>query len=291
MKTYDFISHPDKILWPEDGITKGDVLDYYTEIADYILPHLKDRPIVMHRFPDGIDKEGFYQKEAPEFTPDWVNTVTVQHSNKKVHYILIDSLESLLFVVNLASFEINAFMSKYQSLEYPEILSIDLDPEDLPFEAVVDAARIAHKLFDKLGLTHYCKTSGKRGLHLYLPLQGKYHESQVKDFANLLALLIQKEDEKLISLVRSPSKRQKKVYVDYLQNSPTKTMASPYSVRPVPGALVSTPLDCDELKKGISPKDFTIFSVPKRVKKKGDLFAPLLKDKPIDIEAVLKMIA
>jgi bifunctional non-homologous end joining protein LigD len=281
-------THPEKVFWPEEGYTKGDLLQYYSDIAIYILPHLLNRPIVMNRYPDGIDGESFFQKEAPAFLPDWVRTVKIKHPNKTIHYILIDDVRSLLYVVNLGSIEINAFLSSYEYLDYPEILSIDLDPEDLPFEAVVEVALVTHQLLDQFNIVHCCKTSGKRGLHIYLPLKDRYAYEQVAQFAKLLAVLIQERNPDLVSLVRDPKKRQKKVYVDFLQNSKTKTMVSPYSVRPIAHASVSTPLEWKELNTKLEPHKFDIKTVPKRLEKKGDLFKPLLISKGIDIEAFLK---
>jgi bifunctional non-homologous end joining protein LigD len=282
-------SNLDKVYWPEDGYTKGDLLAYYEKIAPYILPHLKDRPIVLHRFPNGIEGEAFFQKDAPQSTPSWLKTIDIQHSHKVVRYFLVPDLKSLLYVVNLGSIEIHPFLTKYQHLDEPDFLVIDLDPENCPFKQVIEVAQAAHDLFDSLGIKHFCKTSGKRGLHIFIPLDAKYPFEAVEDFAKLLAQLIHEQLPKITSLIRDPKLRQKKVYVDFLQNGKTKTVVAPYSVRPVEGAAVSTPLDWKEVKSGLDPKEFTIETVIKRIAKKKDLFAGVL-GKGISIEAALKKI-
>lgn len=283
----EIITHPEKVFWPHEGYTKKDLLDYYVAIAPFLLPHLKDRPMTLHRYPDGIEGADFYQKEAPEFIPDWLHTARVEQSKKEIRYILIKDIKDLLYVANSGSIELHPFLSRYPHVDYPDFLVLDIDPVDLPFDATIEVSKEVHKILKKLEVDHYCKTSGKRGMHLYIPLNGKYAYEPVEALSKLLAFYIHQSLPDITSVVRDPAKRQKKVYVDYLQNGRTKTVVSPYSVRPVEGATVSAPLDWKEVKKGLDPHDFTILNMPARVKKKGDLFKPVL-GKGIDMRALLK---
>lgn len=285
----EIITHPNKVLWPEDGYTKHDLLEYYQGVSQYILPHLKERPIVMHRYPNGIQGEGFYHKEAPDFIPPWIRTVNVEHSDKTIPYILIPNVQSLLYVVNLGSIEIHPFLSKYTDIDKPVALVIDIDPVSLPFESAVEVAKETQKILAKLKVEAYCKTSGKRGLHIYLPLDAKYEFADVENFAKLLAYYIHTQLPEITSLVRDPAKRQKKVYLDYLQNGYSKMVVAPYSVRPLDGAPVSAPLEWKEVKKGLDPKDFNIKTMIPRLKKKGDLFKGVL-GKGIDMKKILKIL-
>ncbi len=280
-------SNLEKIFWPEEKITKGDLLRYYEAIAPVMLPHLKDRPIVMHRYPNGIADDGFYNKDAPSFIPDWIHTVKVEHSEKTISYILIENVESLLYVVNLASIEIHPFLSRYTNLDDPDFLVLDIDPGKLTFEHVIDASKEVHKILESLKLPHSFKTSGKRGMHIYIPLHAKYHYEDVENFAKLLANVIHEILPETTSVTRDPKKREDKIYLDYLQNSPTKMVVAPYSVRAIEGARVSTPIDVKELRKGLDPRQFTIKTVPGRVQKKGDLFQAVF-GAGIDFAKVIK---
>jgi bifunctional non-homologous end joining protein LigD len=283
----EIITHPDKVYWPKLGYTKADLLDYYDNVSSYILPHLKNRPIVMHRFPEGIEGEDFYHKQAPDFIPEWIERAEVQHSDKKIDYVMIQDLKSLLYVVNLGSIELHPFLARFENVDRPDFLVIDLDPQGLTYDTLIEVAQEIHKLFTHLHISHFCKTSGKRGLHVYMPLHAKYEYSQVEDFAKLLAHIIHNKMPEITSVVRDPSKRQKKVYIDYLQNGRTKNVVAPYSVRPTPDATVSTPLEWKEVRKGFDPKDFTIQTVPSRLAKKGDLFKAVL-GKGINLQDILK---
>lgn len=284
----DLISNPDKIFWPDEKYTKRDLLEYYASISNYILPHLKDRPLVMHRYPDGINGEDFYQKEAPEHSPEWLQTADVRHSNKNVHYVLAPDKRSLLYIVNLGSIEIHSFLSRLQNLDYPDYAVMDLDPRGNPFSELIDIAQYLHGILNKLKLHSYCKTSGKKGLHVYIPTGGQYNFEFTLAFTQLLAQIIRKAFPKQTTLKRDPDMRQKKVYLDCLQNARTKTMIAPYSVRPEPGATVSTPLKWSEIKRGLEPQDFTIKTVIKRLDRMGDLFKPVLSVKSVDMQACLK---
>ena len=279
-------THTDKIFWPKEGYTKGDLLAYYDSVSKYILPYLKNRPESLLRYPNGIEEEGFFQKNVDKGIPDWVETIKVKHGDKEINYLLIQDKKSLLFAVNLGCIDFNPFNSTIKHLENPDYLILDLDPEAISFDAVVETARMLHELLDEMGISSYPKTSGATGMHLYIPLAAKYSYEQVKQFAELLAYKGHERLPTITSVERLPKKRQKRVYIDFLQNNFGQTLAAPYSVRPRPGAPVSTPLDWSEVKKGLDPLDFNIKNTLKRIEKKGDLFLPVL-GKGINIEKIL----
>jgi len=281
------LTNLDKVYWPKEKYTKGDLLEYYDKMAPFILPYLKDRPMTLHRFPNGIDEAGFYQKNVGPNLPRWVPTLVVKHSKEKVPYLTIPDKKTLLFAVNLGCVDLNPFNSRIQSLDYPDYLVLDLDPENIAFKYVVEVAQTIHEILEAEKIPNYCKTSGSRGMHIYIPLQAKYPYEIVKEFARLLARLAHEQIPQITSLERHPSKRKKKVYIDFLQNNFGQTVASPYSVRPKPGATVSTPLDWKEVKVGLDPGDFTIKNMIQRTKKKGDLFKGVL-GKGINIPKIVK---
>ena len=281
-------SNLDKIFWPKEKFTKGDLLRYYAEIYPWMLPHLKDRPESLKRFPNGIEGTAFFQKNI-EKHPDWIETVSIEHGKKKINYLLIQNEESLLFAANLGCIELHPFISRIRTLDYPDFLILDLDPKGASFLKVVEVARTIHQLLEEIEVPSYCKTSGATGLHIAIPLQAKYTYAQSKQFAELIALMVHKQIPNLTTLKRSLSKREGKVYIDCYQNNFGQTIAAPYSVRARPGAPVSTPLKWEEVKKGLDPRDFTIKTVPRRLKKIGDPFLPVL-GKGIDLPAILKNI-
>ncbi len=280
------LTHPDKIYWPKEKITKRDLLQYYSKVSPWILPWLKDRPESLRRYPDGIVGPTFFQKNLEQH-PDWIETVRIKHAKKDVHYLLIQNEESLLFAANLGCIEIHPFFSRLQKLESPDFMVFDLDPKGAPFLNVIQVAQTIHKILDDLEVPNYCKTSGATGLHIAIPLGAKYTYEQVKKFAELIATMVHQKIPKICTLERSIIKRKGKVYVDYHQNNFGQTLASAYSVRARPGAPVSTPLQWKEVKKGLDPKKFTIKTVFRRLKKWGDLYAPVL-GKGINLERILK---
>jgi bifunctional non-homologous end joining protein LigD len=281
------LTHLDKIFWPEEGYTKGDLIHYYQSVAPYLLPHLKDRPESLLRCPNGIKGQKFFQKNVDHKIPDWLPTHVVKHKEEAITYLLIQDVDSLTFAINLGCIDLNPFNSRIKSLENPDYLILDLDPEDIKFDAVVETALAIHDLLSEQSIPSYCKTSGATGIHIYIPLGAKYSYEQCKQFAELLAHLSHEQVPHITSLERSPSKRQKRVYIDFLQNNFGQTLASPYSVRPRSGAPVSTPLDWSEVKLGLDPLDFNLSNTLKRLKKRGDLFAPVLK-KGIDMMKCIK---
>jgi len=284
------LTNLEKIFWPDEKITKGDLIEYYADVAKYILPHLKDRPESLHRFPDGIKGEGFYQKNY-EDAPNWVKQVKIhsESDNKKVNYLVCQNEADLLFLINLGCIDLNPWNSRIGHLNYPDYLIIDLDPEDVPFSKVVEVALTTKKVLDKLDIPAYLKTTGLRGMHILIPMAAKYTYEQVRNFAEVLVTLIHKEIPNITSLERNPDKRKHKVYLDYLQNSEGQTIASAYSVRPAAKAPVSTPLRWNEVTKSINPEDFTIKNIKIRLEKLGDIYKPVL-EKGIDLKNILKQL-
>lgn len=278
-----------KIYWPEDGFRKVDLINYYICVSNYILPYLKNRPQSLNRFPNGIKGPGFYQKDM-EVTqlPVWVKTEKIfsKANNRVIDYLICNDMATLVFMANLGCIEINPWHSTYIKQEYPDYMMIDLDPGDISFEEVVSAARAVHEIAEELKIPSYCKTSGATGLHVYFPLGAKYDYDQVKIFAELFANIVQSRLPEITTVERSLAKRGNKIYVDFLQNRKGQTIVAPYSVRPRPGATVSTPLLWNEVKKGLNPRDFTINTVFKRLEKYGDLWTGIF-NRGIDMLKVL----
>ena len=275
------ITNRKKIYWPEEGFTKGDLIDYYDKMADHILPHLKGRCLSLKRNPNGINDKGFYHKDAGENAPSYVDVFQVksESNNKIIDYIVCNNKATLLYVANLGCIEINPWSSTTKKIGHPTWMVIDIDPSDKnKFTEVVDTALAVKMVLDKAGVSSYCKTSGASGLHVYVPLKNKYEYATVRDFAHIIASLVQEQLPGITTLERSLSKRGPKIYIDYLQNSAGQTLASVYSVRPVPGASVSTPLEWKEVNHRLSPVQFTIENIFQRIKKKGDLFSPVLNE-------------
>lgn len=285
------VTHPDKIYFPEDKLSKGDVVDYYISMADYILPHLKGRPQSLLRNPNGIHAKGFFHKDAAENVPSYVNKVIVhsESNDKEIDYIVCDNLATLVYMNNLGCIEINPWPATVKNLENPDYMIIDIDPsEKNTFDQVVEVAQMVKEILDKAGADSFCKTSGASGLHIYVPTAKKYSFEQVKDFALIICTLVQEQLKDITTLERSLSKRSnQKIYMDYLQNRRGQTLASVYSLRPKVGATVSCPLLWEEVKKGLSPKQFTVHNIKERVDELGDIFAGVL-GKGIDLNKCLK---
>lgn len=287
------VSNPDKVFWPEEGITKGQVVDYYRSIAKYIIPYLKDRPQSLKRNPNGIKDAGFYHKDAGDEAPAWVKSKLIfsESTNKDIDYILCNNAATLAYLNNLGCIEINPWHSTVQALDNPDYLIIDIDPaEKNTFEQVIEAANVVKEIFKKAGVTSYCKTSGATGLHIYVPTQKKYTYDQLKDFSHLICMTAVEQLPDFTSLERNLRKRgNDMIYMDYLQNRRGQTISSVYSLRPKEGATVSMPLDWKEVKPGLSPQDFTIYNALKRIEKKGDIFKGTL-GKGIDLIKCLKLL-
>ncbi len=273
------VTHPDKVYWPEEGYTKGELIAYYREVAPVILPYLRDRPESLHRHPNGAAGKSFFQKDVSRQPPPApVQTVSVPGASGggTVRYALCQDEASLVYLANLGCIELNPWHSRVASFDRPDYLVIDLDPRDVPFDRVVEAAVAVRKTLDRAGAECLCKTSGKRGLHVVVPLGARYDYEQAKQFAELIALRVHGELPGTTSLVRSPAQRRRRVYLDFLQNRRGQTLAAPYCARPYPGATVSTPLAWREVKKGLDPSAFTIKRLARRLEKVGDLWAPVL---------------
>lgn len=287
------VSNLQKVYWPEEGYTKGDLINYYQEIASYILPYLKDRPQSLHRHPNGIHEDSFFQKDMGDGLPEWMTTVEVfSESNKKnIHYLVCQDADTLMYINNLGCIEVNTWHSRTQNLENPDYCLIDLDPSDHnSFDEVVETALVVKKHLDLAGAEAYVKTSGSSGIHILVPLGAAYDFDQSKDFAHLICQMVHQDLPKLTSLERSPKARPKQIYLDYLQNRTGQTVAVPYSVRPKPGATVSTPLEWNEVKKGLHPSQFTLKNIQKRLQSKGDLIKGIIGN-GIDMQACLERLA
>jgi len=273
-----------KVYFPDEGYTKGDIIEYYRNIAKYMIPYLKGRPESLNRHPNGIDGESFYQKDVAALPPDWVKTEMIysEHNEKEINYLVCNDEATLVYLANLGCIEINPWFSRIEKIDNPDYLVIDLDPEDISFDKVVEAALAVKEILDIAGAKSYCKTSGATGLHIYVPLGAKYNYEVARNFAYIVAQFAYKKVPGFQSLQRSPSTRQKKVYLDYLQNRPGQTLAAPYSIRPRKGAPVSTPLKWEEVKIGLSPDQFNIKNTLERLGKTGDIFKDVL-GKGIDI--------
>ncbi|HEX2982034.1 MAG TPA: non-homologous end-joining DNA ligase, partial [Ignavibacteriales bacterium] len=282
-------THLEKIFWKKENITKGELIDYYTQIAPYIMPYIEDRPHSLNRHPNGISGGSFFQKDMGDTAPDWIKTAAIysESNDKDINYLVATDVDSLLYMVNLGCIEINPWFSRIQALDKPDYSVIDLDPEGVSFGKVIETALVVKEVMDEAGAKCYCKTSGSTGLHIYIPLGAKYDYEISKNFAHLMGQIVNKRLPKLTSLERSPSKRRKKVYLDYLQNRKGQTLAAPYSVRPKPGATVATPLDWEEIKPGLDMREFTIKTIFDRIDKMGDIFKGALKES-VDIEKCIQ---
>ena len=275
----------DRVYWPDDGFTKADLIRYYYDVADFILPYLKDRPLIMKRYPTGIRGQFFHQHDVDE-VPEYVRTIALEAENEQglheVDYIVCDNLPTHLYLANLGAIERHPFHSRIEKLDFPDWFVFDLDPGDeVEFTTICDVAVVARDVITDLGLKAYAKTSGSRGIHIYVPVKPEYTYDQIADIAARIAKLIEQETPRSATVERSKSKRKAtQIYVDHMQNAYGKSVVAPYSVRPKPGATVSAPLEWKEVeKKKISIKNFNIENMVERIKKKGDLFEPVLKNK------------
>ncbi|MCB7482513.1 DNA ligase D [Christiangramia sediminis] len=284
------LTNLDKVYWPDSGLRKYDLIDYYIQVSDYILPYLKDRPQNLHRHPNGIQKEGFYQKDNEGLIENWIKTTRIhsKSANRDIEYLLCQDEATLLYMANLGCIEINPWNSRINNLDYPDYAVIDLDPSDKnSFDEVMEVALVAKDLLSEADIKGYVKTSGSSGLHIYLPLQAEYTYEEARDFTKLLCYFIQERTPGLTSMERAVKNRKDKIYLDYLQNRRGQTLASAYCVRPKKGAPVSAPLEWKELKKGLKITDFNIQNMPERLEEKGDIFKAVLQDK-LDMKKALE---
>jgi bifunctional non-homologous end joining protein LigD len=283
----------DKIFWPELGLTKGDLIDYYRAIGSWILPYLMDRPLVMTRFPDGIHGKSFFQKDAPTFAPDWLRQERVYSGDneRELNYFVADSVDALLYVINLGTIPLHLWSSRIATLEHPDWCSLDLDPGDGGLAHAVPIARYIKGLCDELGLPAFVKTTGSRGLHVLIPLGGTCTHEQAKVLGELLARVTVTDLPDVATVARMPEQREGKVYVDFLQNGRGKLLAAPFCARPVPAATVSMPLDWEELTDDLRMDRFTMKSAPARMEALGrDPCAGVLSTTP-DLTGALARLA
>ncbi|MBS1594472.1 MAG: DNA ligase D [Bacteroidetes bacterium] len=286
------LTNAQKLYWPDEGITKGEMVQYYSDIAPFILPYLKDRPQSLHRFPNGIHGPSFYQKDQDTAQiPSWLRSEKVySESNKEeIDYLICNDRETLMYMANLGCIEIHPWNSRIGHLDNPDWLVIDLDPDDNKFTEVVEVAKATKKVFDQLGMDCYAKTSGATGIHIFAPLDARYEYDVARNFAQLVARQVHTLVPDTTSLERQPKNRKGKIYIDYLQNSKGQTLAAPYSLRPRPGATVSTPLDWSEVNNKLDPRTFTMKNILKRLDKKGDLWQGVLS-KGNDLKKALKIL-
>ncbi|MFA6087138.1 DNA ligase D [Mucilaginibacter sp.] len=281
-------THLSKVYWPEDGITKRDMFNYYYQVAEYILPYLKDRPQSLNRFPNGIHGPSFYQKDVKGKSPDWVKTFPyTTNDGEDKDYLVGHDEATLLWMASLGCIEMNPWFSRVQSPDNPDYCVIDLDPDKNTFDQVISAALEVKKVLDAVDVPAFCKTSGSTGMHIYIPLGAKYDYDQSQMFARLVVNIVHQQIPEYTTLERMVKNRDGKMYLDFLQNRPGATIAGPYSLRPKPGATVSMPLHWDEVKAGLTMKHFTINNSIARLKKEGDLFKGVL-NKGIDLEKTIK---
>lgn len=278
----------EKVFWPKENVTKRDLINYYYQVAPFILPYLENRPVSLNRFPNGFEGKSFYQKDVTGKSPDWIVKFpysTETEANK--NFMVATDEASLLYMANQGCIEMNPWNSKTGSPDNPDWCTLDLDPDTTnTFEQVILTAQTIKTILDESDITGYCKTSGSTGIHIYIPLEAKYSYDQCQLFAKWIASQAQERLPEFTSIERMTKNRKGKLYIDYLQNRPKATLAAPYSVRPKPGATVSMPLHWEEVKKGLQLKDFTIFNAMKRIEKEGDLFKPVL-GKGIDLMEIL----
>jgi len=279
-----------KVFWPQEGYTKGDLIEFYRDVSPWLAPYLRDRPLVLTRYHDGIDGKSFFQKDAPKFVPDWMRLERMwsEDSQREILYFVAENVESLLYIANMGTIPMHLWASRVATLEQPDWVVLDLDPKEAPFGDVVTLAREARNLCLDVGLASYLKTSGSSGLHVLMPLGRLCTYEQAKSLGELFARVLAAEHPDIATVTRRPSSRGGKVYVDYLQNGRGKLVVAPYSVRPLPGAPVSTPLAWEELEDDIAIEHYTIVTVPGRLRSlPAPLMEPVITEVP-DLPTVLE---
>lgn len=277
------LSNVEKLFWPEDGYTKGDLISYYRAIAPWLLPYLRDRPLVLTRYPDGIHGKSFFQKDAPAFVPEWIRTerISSEGAEREIAYFVVENEASLLYLANLGTIPLHMWPSRAGSLERPDWCVLDLDPKEAPFAHVITIARRIRTLCEEIRLPSYVKTTGSTGLHILIPLAARIGYAESRGLGELLARLVVDELPEIATTIRAPAKRGGRVYVDYLQNRRGQTVVAPYSVRPLPGAPVSAPLRWREVRSGLQIGRFTIRRLPRRARSmKEDPLRPVLEEEP-----------
>ncbi|MFL6286685.1 MAG: non-homologous end-joining DNA ligase [Pyrinomonadaceae bacterium] len=277
------LTHLERVYWPDEGYTKGDLVRYYHEISRHILPHLEDRPLIMKRYPSGIKGQSFHQHDLHQDVPDFMRTAALEVEDGGAHtvdYIVGSGEATLLYMANLGAIERHPWHSRVEDLEHPDWFVFDLDPsEGVEFETICDVALTTREVLARVGLDSYAKTSGSRGIHIYVPVKPVYTYEQIAELAEQVATVVAREQSAVATVERSKRKRgARMIYVDHMQNARGKSVVAPYSVRPKPGATVSAPLEWKEVeRKKIKTADFHIKNMPRRVESKGELFRPVLR--------------
>jgi bifunctional non-homologous end joining protein LigD len=277
----------EKIWWPEDSFSKGDLIRYYQAIAPWMLPYLRDRPLMLTRFPDGIHAQSFFQKQSGPHVPSWVRTVQMEGDEGPIRQFICDDVETLAYLVNLGTIPFHLWSARVSDLEHPDWCILDLDPKTAPFEHVITLALSARALCEALELPHFIKTSGSSGLHVLVPLGRQLDHAGAISFGQVLAEALVQQHPDIATTERVVRARRSKVYVDYLQNGRGKLLVAPYSARPLPGAPVSMPLRWEEVGPGLHPRKFTALDAPARMERLGtDPFLGVLGEAP-DLVGVL----
>ncbi len=282
-RTRDGFRNLDKVFWPQEGYTKGDLINYYEAVAPWLLPYLADRPLVLTRFPDGVTGKSFFQKDAPDHVPSWIRTERIHSDSvdRDIDYFICDNAASLLYLANLGTIPLHVWSSRVGDLEHPDWCILDLDPKTAPFADVITIALAARALCDEIGLPSYPKTSGGSGLHVLLPLGGQATHDESRSLGQLMAGVIAAELPAIATVERAIPARRGRVYIDFLQNGHGKTIAAPLSARPVPGARVSMPVPWKDVGPRLDPARFTIRTAPALLRRrKEDLLADVLRVKP-----------
>jgi bifunctional non-homologous end joining protein LigD len=273
----------DKLFWPEDGYTKGDLIDYYQAISPWLMPYLEQRPVVLTRYPDGIHGKSFFQKDAPDYAPGWLRTERMWSASaeRDIDYFICESLEGLLYLANMAAIPLHIWASRLPDIGHPDWCSLDLDPKDAPFAHVVEVAQAARDLCRRIKLPAFIKTTGSSGLHVMIPLARQFTHDQAKSMGEVLAQALVKQVPQIATTTRAVTKRAGKVYVDYLQNGHGKLLVAPFSVRPIPGAPVSMPLDWSEVNDSLDIRAFTIRNAVARMQQlKRDPLVAVIEARP-----------
>jgi bifunctional non-homologous end joining protein LigD len=270
------ITHPEKVLFPDDGITKGDLAEYYEAVAPLMLPHLRGRPVTMERYPAGIGKEGFWQKDVSRGFPEWLERVEVPKKNGVVHHPVISDLRSLLWVTNQNTITQHVWTSRVPHLDYPDVCVFDLDPSENDRKAIRTAAIELRDLLEELTLPSWIKTTGPKGFHIIVPLDGKTHIDKAAHFANAVGVLFVSRAPDRLTQEFSKADRHGRIYVDTGRNGYSATFAAAYTVRAKPGAPVSAPCTWSEVARGhVNPGTFTVRNMPQRLAKAGDVWADM----------------
>jgi len=277
------ITNPDKVMFPDAGLTKKDVVEYYQKISDYILPYLEDRPMMLHRYPNGIEDKDFYQKEEPDYFPEWIDTIKVdvkKEKNDKQEFVNCNSEAALIYCANQASITSHIWLSKKNKLHHPDKMIFDLDPPEGEFKVVQDCAKDFRKLFNELKMTAFVMTTGSKGIHIVLPLDRKTKFEEVRQFAKDVANLLADHEPKKYTTETIKKKRKGRLFLDYLRNSYGQTAVAPYSLRARKGAPVATPLDWDEIvKNNLDSQTYNYSNIFRRLGNKKDLWEDFFSEK------------